>query len=117
VQRIAGRGFGDHHWAFEARLQVIQNAVDSVRVRRRQLVDGGDVVDLDDDVLLGLQAGPDLVVDGGERLLDVLAAAIAFNQGDGGIPLGADILAASGRSAGARAVNCKRVRREKVAGT
>ena len=88
MQGVAGRGFGDDDGAFEARRQVIQDAVDGVRVGGRQLVDGGDVVDLDEDVFLGLQTGPDLVVDGRERLRDVLAPAIPFDQGHDGIPLG-----------------------------
>jgi hypothetical protein len=53
VQRVAGRGLGDDHGAFEARFEVIQNAANRIRVGRRQLVRRRDVVHLDDDVLLG----------------------------------------------------------------
>ena len=57
---------------------------DGVGMGGRQLVRGGDVVYLDDHVFLALDHRPDLVVDSGQRVVNDLAAHVAFDDGDGG---------------------------------
>jgi hypothetical protein len=62
--------------------------VDGVGVGRGKLVGDRDVVDLDRDVLLLIDEGLDLIVDGDEGLGDVLAAAVALDERDDGLRLG-----------------------------
>ena len=81
---VAGRGFRDDDGAFEARREVIENAAQRVGVRGRQLVVGGDVVGLDDNVLLPFQLRLDLLVDRHQGFINVLAPVVTVDQRDGG---------------------------------
>jgi hypothetical protein len=80
LEGVAGGGLDDVDGQLVARLEVVEDAVNGVGVGGGELVGGRDVVDLDRDVFLCPDDGADLVVDGGQGVGDVLAAAFALHQ-------------------------------------
>ena len=81
---FAGGRFHDAHRQLIFGMQVVQDSPDGVGMGSRQLIRGGDVVHLDDHVFLALDHGADLVIDGGQSVVNHLAAHVSFDDGDGG---------------------------------
>ena len=101
VPRLIPRRFGDHNRATEARSQVIENSAQRVGVCRAELVLNGHTVRLDQHVAFAFKRRPDLLVDGEQRLVNILPAVITVDQGDGGaVRVGRQRLRAGGSGAG-----------------
>jgi hypothetical protein len=85
--RIAA-AFGDHHGTLEAGSQVVEDSVHGIGVRGNQLPAWVETIGFDENVLLGLESWPDLVVDRDQRLENVLAPVFTLDQGHFGAAIG-----------------------------
>ena len=72
--------FGDHHLTLKAGRQVVEDSVHSIGLRGNELPGRVDTIGFDKDVFPGFQNRPDLVVDGYQRIGDVLAPGFAFDN-------------------------------------
>ena len=86
--RGAAGAFDDHHRALEAGSQVVEDPVDRIELSGDQRPPRVYSVRFDENVLPGVKAGPDPVVDGHQRIEDVLPPVVPFDQGDLGSPIG-----------------------------
>ena len=75
-------GISDEHGTFEAGGEVVEDAAQGIGLGgTEQPPSRLDAIELDENVLLGLESGPDLVVDRDQGIVNVLAPAVPLDQG------------------------------------